>query len=129
MRKEVRSKDAAPPQGIYSPAIIGRGTMVFISGQSPVDAVSGKLMLGSFAEQARMTFDNLTVLLEAAGTSWDQALKVGVYLADLNYFGEMNEIYAGYLNKPYPARTTVQAGLPPGMLIEVDCIALVPDSG
>jgi len=128
MRKEVKSKDAAPPQGIYSPAISGRGAMVFISGQGPVDAASGELQLGTFSEQARMTFDNLTVLLKAAGTSWDQALKVGVYLADLKYFAEMNEIYAGYLNKPYPARTTVQAGLPPGMLIEVDCIALVPDA-
>ena len=129
MRKEVISKDAAPPRGIYSPAIIGSGKMVFISGQGPVDSASGELVLGSFAEQARMTFDNVTVLLEAAGSSWDQVVKVGVFLADLKHFGQMNEIYAGYLNKPYPARTTVQAGLPPGMLIEVDCIALLPDVG
>ncbi len=129
MRKEVISKDAAPPQGIYSPAIIGSGKMVFISGQGPVDSASGELRLGTFAEQAQMTFNNVTVLLEAAGSSWDHALKVGVFLADLRYFGEMNEIYAAYLNKPYPARTTVQAGLPPGMLIEVDCIALVPAAG
>ncbi len=128
MRKEVISKDAAPPRGIYSPAIIGSGKMVFISGQGPVDSASGELVLGSFAEQARITFENLTVLLGAAGTSWDQALKVGVFLADLKYFGEMNEIYAGYVNKPYPARTTVQAGLPPGMLIEVDCIALIANA-
>ena len=127
MRKEVISKNAAPPQGIYSPAIIAQGKMVFISGQGPVDPASGQLMLGSFAEQARMTFDNVSVLLEAAGTSWECVLKVGVFLADLNYFGEMNEIYANYLSKPYPARTTVQAGLPPGMLIEVECISLVPD--
>jgi len=128
MRKEVISKDAAPPRGIYSPAIIGSGKMVFISGQGPVDSASGELVLGSFAEQARMTFDNVTVLLKAAGSSWDQVVKVGVFLADLKYFGEMNEIYAGYVNKPYPARTTVQAGLPPGMLIEVDCIALIADA-
>lgn len=128
MRKEVISKQAAPPRGIYSPAMIGSGTMVFISGQGPVDPASGELILGSFTEQARLTFDNLTVLLEAAGSSWDQALKVGIFLADLSYFGEMNEVYAPYLTKPYPARTTVAAGLPPGMLIEVDCIALVPDA-
>jgi 2-iminobutanoate/2-iminopropanoate deaminase len=52
---------------------------------------------------------------------------VGVFLADLNDFAEMNGIYKGFLKEPYPARTTVQAGLPPGMLIEVDCIALVPE--
>lgn len=128
MRKEIRSERGAPPQGIYSPAIIAQGKMVFISGQGPVDPASGQLQLGTFAEQARLTFDNVTTLLEAAGTSWAQALKVGVFLADLSYFGEMNEIYAAYLDKPYPARTTVQAGLTPGMLIEVDCIALVPDA-
>jgi len=127
MRKEVISEKAAPPQGIYSPAIIGRGTTVFVSGQGPVDPASGERILGSFAEQARLTLDNMSALLEAAGTSWDLVLKVGVFLADLADFGEMNEIYATYLNQPYPARTTVQAGLPPGMLIEVDCIALVPD--
>jgi 2-iminobutanoate/2-iminopropanoate deaminase len=131
MRKELIAANIAaniaPPQGIYSPAIIGRGTMLFISGQGPVDPQRGEKILGSFAEQARLTFDNVTTLLEAAGTSWDQALKVGVFLADLNDFPQMNEIYAGYLTKPYPARTTVQAGLPPGMLIEVDCIALIPE--
>ena len=128
MRKEVFSKDAPSPQGVYSPAVVGKGTMVFISGQGPVDAGSGELVLGSFSQQAQMTFNNVSVLLKAAGSSWDHVLKVGVFLADLYYFGQMNEIYASYLNKPYPARTTVQAGLPPGMLIEVDCIALVPDT-
>ena len=127
MRKQITSPKVAPPQGIYSPAIIGSGTMVFISGQGPADPKSGKKRLGSFAEQARLTFDNVTMLLEAAGTSWEHTLKVGVFLADLGDFAQMNEIYATYLTKPYPARTTVQAGLPPGMLIEVDCIALVTE--
>jgi 2-iminobutanoate/2-iminopropanoate deaminase len=73
-----------------------------------------------------LTFDNVTALLEAAGTSWANVVKVGVFLADLDNFGKMNEVYRTYLTEPYPARTTVQAGLPGGMEIEVDCIALVP---
>ena len=83
-------------------------------------------MLGSFEEPAKLTFNNVTTLLKAAGTSWKYVVRTGVFLADLRHFGEMNEIYKQYLTEPYPARTTVQVGLPPQMLIEVDCIALVP---
>jgi 2-iminobutanoate/2-iminopropanoate deaminase len=127
MRKKVVSEKAAPPKGVYSPAIMARGTMVFISGQGPVEPASGEFKFASFHEQARLTFDNVTTLLEAAGTSWAHAVKVGIFLADLNDFGAMNEVYKKYLQEPYPARTTVQAGLPPGMRIEVDCIAVIPD--
>jgi 2-iminobutanoate/2-iminopropanoate deaminase len=127
MRKQVVSEKAAPPKGIYSPAIIASGTMAFISGQGPVDPRTGELQLGSFAEQATLAFQNVTTLLEAAGTSWEHAVKVGVFLADLGDFAEMNEIYKGFLKEPYPARTTVQAVLSPGMLIEVDCIAVLPE--
>ena len=125
MRKQIIAEKGAPPQGIYSPAIVASGTIAFVSGQGPVDPQSGQLQLGSFAEQARLTFDNVTTLLEAAGTSWEHVVKVGVFLADLKDFGAMNDIYKTYLTEPYPARTTVQVGLPTGMLIEVDCMAIV----
>ncbi len=128
MRKQITSDQGAPPLGIYSPAILASGPTLYISGQGPVDPASGELRLGSFAEQARLAFDNVTTLLEAAGTDWANAVRVGIFLADLGDFGEMNELYKTYLSEPYPARTTVQAGLPPGMLIEVDCVALVPDN-
>lgn len=127
MRRQVTSKKGAPPRGIYSPAIVARGTMAFISGQGPVDPGTGELRLGSFAEQAVLAFKNVGVLLEAAGTSWAHVVKVGVFLADLGDFAEMNALYKEFLTEPYPARTTVQAVLPPGMLIEVDCIAVVPE--
>lgn len=127
MRKQVTSDKAAPAKGIYSPAIVAGGKMVFISGQGPVDPQTGEFKFGSFEEQAKLTFDNVTTLLQAAGTSWKNAVKVGVFLSDLNNFGKMNDIYKNYLTEPYPARTTVQAGLPPQMLIEVDCIAIVPE--
>jgi 2-iminobutanoate/2-iminopropanoate deaminase len=127
MRKQVTSEKGAPPRGIYSPAIVARGTMAFISGQGPVDPATGELCLGSFAEQADLAFKNVGALLEAAGTSWAQAVKVGVFLTDLGDFAEMNALYKEFLTEPYPARTTVQAVLPPGMLLEVDCVAVVPE--
>jgi 2-iminobutanoate/2-iminopropanoate deaminase len=126
MRQQVTAANAAPPKGVYSPAIIAEGRLVFVSGQTPIDPQTGEFKFGSFAEQAKLAFDNVTTLLEAAGTSWQHVVKVGVFLANLADFGEMNKIYKQYLAEPYPARTTVQVVLPPQMLIEVDCIAVVP---
>ena len=125
MRKQIIAEKGAPPKGVYSPAIMASGTMVFVSGQGPVDQ-TGEFQFGSFEEQAKLTFDNVTTLLEASGTSWAHVVRVGVFLADLDNFGQMNEIYKAYLTEPYPARTTVEVGLPGGMEIEVDCIALIP---
>jgi 2-iminobutanoate/2-iminopropanoate deaminase len=125
MRKQVFTEKGAKPQGPYSQAIIADGPQVYISGQGPVDPETGELRLGSFREQAELTFQNIGTLLEAAGTSWEYVVKVGAFLADRNNFDEFNEIYRQYLMAPYPARTTVQAGL--GQIaIEVDCIAIVP---
>ena len=128
MRKQIIAKKGAPPMGIYSPAIAARGSMVFISGQAAVDPETGKPQFGgSFEEQAKLTFDNVTTLLEAAGTSWEHAVKVGIFLADLDNFAKMNEIYKECLTEPYPARTTIQAVLPAQMAIEVDCVAIIPE--
>jgi 2-iminobutanoate/2-iminopropanoate deaminase len=128
MRKEIFTEKGAAPKGPYSQAIVAGGSMVFVSGQGPVDPVTGEMQIGSFREQAELVFDNITTLLEAAGTSWANVVRTGVFLADLSNFAEMNEIYQRYLQKPYPARTTVGAGLSGGMLIEVDCIAVVPEA-
>jgi 2-iminobutanoate/2-iminopropanoate deaminase len=127
MRKEIRTDKGAAPQGPYSQAIVAEGKTVYVSGQGPVDPKTGEMQLGTFREQAELAFKNVGTLLEAAGTSWANALKVGIFLADLGNFPEMNEIYQTYVSEPFPARTTVQAGLPPKMLIEVDCIAVVPE--
>ena len=127
MRKQITSTKGAAPQGVYSPAIVARGTAVYVSGQGPVNE-HGEVVPGSFAEQAKLVFDNITVLLEAAGTSWANVVRTGVFLVELADFQEMNQIYKQYLTEPYPARTTVQAGLIAGMQIEVDCIALLPEN-
>ncbi len=124
MRQPVFSAQGAPPKGPYTPAIVAQGPMVFISGQGPVDPLSGEFRLGSFAEQAELTFQNIAALLEAAGSSWAQVVKVNAYLADMSHFAEYNQIYKKYLVEPYPARTTVQSSLSQ-IAIEIDCIALV----
>lgn len=126
MRREILTEKGPAPKGPYSQAIVADGPIVFVAGQGPVDPETGEMQLGSFAEQAELTFQNITAILEAADTSWEHVVRVGVFLADLGNFAELNEIYARYMSKPYPARTTVQAGLPPRMAIEVDCIATIP---
>ena len=125
MRKPIFSSKGAPPKGIYTPAIVAKGSFVFVSGQGPVDPKTGEFVLGSFREQAQLTFSNVGFLLEEAGSSWDLVVKVNVYLTDMGFFAEMNEVYKTFFKEPYPARTTVGAGLG-RMMIEVDCVALVP---
>lgn len=127
MRRQIFTARGAEPKGPYSQAIVADGPMVFVSGQGPVDPETGEFRFGSFREQAELTFRNVGTLLEAADTSWAHVVKVGVFLADLGNFAEMNEIYKRYVRGPFPARTTVQAGLPPQMEIEVDCIATIPE--
>ncbi|MCZ0941417.1 MAG: Rid family detoxifying hydrolase [Caldilineaceae bacterium] len=126
MRKEVYTEKGAPPAGIYSQGIVADGPVAYIAGQGPLDPATGERVEGGFREQATRVFDNLTILLEAAGTSWEHVTKVGVFLADLNDFAEMNEVYKQYVTKPYPARTTVGCQLP-NIMLEVDCIAVVPE--
>ena len=124
MRKEVFTEKGAEPKGPYSQAILASGSMVFISGQGPVDPRTGEFRLGSFREQAEITFQNIGTLLDAAGSSWEDVVKVSVFLADKNDFDELNDVYTQYFKKPFPARTTVQAGLRQ-IAIEVDCIAVI----
>jgi 2-iminobutanoate/2-iminopropanoate deaminase len=128
MREEIYTEKGASPKGPYSQGIVAQGSLVFVSGQGPVDPETGEFKLGSIREQAELTFRNVTAVLEAAGCTWEDVVRVGIFLADLGDFAEMNAIYQGLLTKPYPARTTVEAGLSPGMLIEVDCIAVVPEA-
>ena len=127
-REAVFSPDGPKPKGVYSPAIKAMGNFVFVSGQGPIDPVTSEFVLGAFDRQADLTFRNVGVLLAAAGSGWEHVVKVNVYLADLKDFPAMNEIYRTFCREPYPARTTVAAGMAPGMRIEVDCIALLPGS-
>ena len=126
MRKQVFTEKGAKPVGPYSQAIVADGPTVYVSGQGPIDPKTGTFDKDDFAAQVKQVFENLTVLLEAAGTSWANVVRVGVFLSDMSNFAVMNGIYSTYVTAPYPARTTVQATLPGGIDIEVDCIAVVP---
>jgi len=127
MRKAIFAETGAKPQGPYTPAVVAQGVQVYVSGQGPVDPETGELRLGTFREQAELTFRNIGVLLEAAGVSFEDVVKVQVHLADLGDFSELNEIYREVFSEPYPARTTVQSGLN-RIAIEVDCIAVLPEA-
>lgn len=126
MRKPIFTEKGARPTGPYSQAYIAEGPMVFVAGQGPIDPATGEFHFGTFREQAELTFQNISIILEAAGTSWANVVRVGVYLADRGNFSEMNEIYKRYAESPYPARTTIQVTLRPQMEIEVDCVAVIP---
>ena len=126
MRKPIFTPKGAKPQGPYSQAIVAQGSQVFLSGQGPVDPETGTFRLGTFRQQAELTFQNIGTLLEAAGTSWEYVVKVNAYLADMDDFPTFNEVYKQYLKEPYPARTTVQSSLK-NIAIEVDCVAVIPE--
>ena len=126
MKERIDASKGAPPAGPYSPAVRANG-FVFTSGQIPLDPESEEIVRGPIEDQVRQTLDNLRVLLEAAGSSLNQAVKCTVYLRDLQDFQAMNEVYSGYFQREVPpARTTIQAAqLPLGVNVEIDAIALV----
>lgn len=123
--KEVILTDKGPkPMGPYSQAIRANG-FIFISGQGALDPASGKLLEGGTAQQTERVLENLRAIVEAAGSSLDHAVKVSVFLKDMNDFDAMNEVYARYFPKNRPARTTVEvARLPRDIRVEIDLIAL-----
>lgn len=126
MRKAIVTEKAPKPRGPYSPAVIASGPTVYVSAQGPIDPATDQVINGTFAEQAERVFQNVTALLEAAGTSWKHAVKVTVILADFSNFAAMNQIYLKYVSEPYPARTTLQAQIGTNAL-GVDCIAVIPE--
>jgi 2-iminobutanoate/2-iminopropanoate deaminase len=125
MRQLVTAPDAPKAMGAYSPAIKA-GNLLFISGQIPVDPATGNLNEGDIAAQADQVMRNLTALLRAAGASFTNVVRTTVYLADMNDFAGMNEVYSKYIVDPPPARATVQvARLPRDVKIEIDAIAVL----
>ncbi|WP_053365191.1 RidA family protein [Bacillus sp. FJAT-27245] len=121
-RKVYESKDAKAV-GPYSHAV-DAGELVYLSGQTPIDSMTGELVSGGIGEQTKQCFANLFAVLEAAGLTPDDVIKVNVYLTDMNSFSEMNEVYKTQFSEPFPARTTVAVlGLPLGAEVEIEMIA------
>ena len=124
MSRQAVSTEAAPKAiGPYSQGVRA-ANLLFVSGQIPLDPATGTLVSGDIAAQTHRVFANIKAILEAGGTSLDQVARTTVYLADMNDFGAMNEVYATYFSNPAPARATVQAArLPKDARIEIDVIA------
>ena len=122
--KSVISTDKAPKAiGPYSQAIAA-GDLVFTSGQIPLDPATQQMVAGDIKAQTERVMENLAAVLQAAGVSFDHVVKTTIFLADLNDFAVVNEIYGKRFTKTPPARSTVQvAALPKGARVEIDLIA------
>ena len=100
------------------------GDLVFVSGQGSLDPKTGEVVRGDITEQMKITVENIRIILEGAGSSLKNVVKVTVYLSDMDLFSQMNELYKEYFGPVYPARTTIQAGrLPFDIDIEIDVTA------
>lgn len=131
MKKELNSKKAPGAIGPYSQAVqlplksneSSCGSLIFVSGQLPINPVTGE-MPREIKDQTRQSIENIKAILEEAGVSLDKVLKSTVYLADMSLFGEMNEVYAEYFKKVYPARAAFAVKeLPKQALVEIEVIA------
>jgi 2-iminobutanoate/2-iminopropanoate deaminase len=122
-RTSFSSPHAPRAVGPYSQAVRS-GDHVFLSGQTPIDPASGALVDADVAGQAQQCFANLEAVLAAAGLTFDDVVKVNVYLTAMDDFAEMNAVYARQFAEPFPARTTVAvAALPLGAQIEIELVA------
>jgi len=123
MRQAVSTPSAPAAIGPYSQAVRA-GHLLFLSGQIPLDPVTGNLVEGGVEAQTVQVFKNIEAILKAGGTSFDRVVTATVYLADMNDFAKVNEIYATYFSAPAPARATVQvARLPKDCRVEIQVIA------
>jgi 2-iminobutanoate/2-iminopropanoate deaminase len=123
MREVIRTSDGPQPRGPYSQAIVADG-FVFVAGQVPVNPSTNELEVGDAGSETRRTLQNIRAILEAAGSSLRDVVRVGVFLADLKEFDAMNAVYREFFPEDPPARTTVGAQLPK-IKVEIDCIARV----
>jgi 2-iminobutanoate/2-iminopropanoate deaminase len=124
-KRQVESQDAPKAIGPYSQAIIANG-FVYTAGQVGVDPKTSAMVEGGIPEQTEQVLKNLATVLKAAGSSLDDAVKTTVFLADMNDFAKMNEVYARHFKTPFPARSTVQvARLPRDARIEIEVVAVI----
>ena len=118
----VISPELAPPVGPFSQAIKVSG-FIYFSGQVGQDPTTGKLVAGGIAAETERVFQNLSAVLKAAGKSFDDVMRAGVFLTSMSDFAAMNGIYAKYFSQPFPARTTIAAAaLPLGACVEIDLV-------
>jgi reactive intermediate/imine deaminase len=123
MNKTIIATDRAPQAiGTYSQAV-KVGTTVYMSGQIPLDPETMELVGGGIDDQIKRVFDNLLAVAEAAGGSFDNIVKLNIFLTDLSCFPTVNEIMSTYFKQPYPARAAIGvASLPKGAQVEMDAV-------
>jgi 2-iminobutanoate/2-iminopropanoate deaminase len=126
MPKQIIKTDKAPaPIGPYNQAVKA-GDLVFISGQIPIDPATGQLVQGSVKEEAEQVMQNLKAILEEAKLTFEHVVKTTIFLSDMSFFAEVNEIYGSYFTGDYPARETVAVKtLPKNVNVEIGIIATV----
>lgn len=123
MKKVICSEKAPGAIGPYSQAIEANG-MVFVSGQLPIDPVTGNMAEG-VKEQSRRSLENMKLILEEAGLTMANVVKTTVFLADMSLFAEMNSVYSTYFDGAFPARSAFAVkALPKNALVEIECIAV-----
>ena len=118
----ITSPELAPPAGPFSQAIQVDG-FLFLSGQVAQDPATGKVVEGGVVAETERVFQNLSAVLKAAGRSFDDVVRAGVFLKNMSDFAAVNGIYAKYFSQPFPARTTIgAAALPLGACVEIDLV-------
>lgn len=124
-KSQVQTPSAPTAIGPYSQAIKS-GNWLFVSGQIPLDPMTGELVKGGIEAETRRVMENLVAILTAAGTSLERVVKTTIFLKDMQQFQKVNEVYGSYFKPPYPARATVEvARLPKDVQVEIECIAHV----
>lgn len=124
--QNVVTDDAPSSIGPYSQGIID-GDTVYVSGQGPADPDSREVEVESIPEQTAQTLENVSAVLDAAGTSIDNVVKATVFVTDMSNYDAVNEVYGEYMSEPYPARSAVEvADLPIDIGVEIEVIATLP---
>mgnify|MGYP000134111308 CR=1 FL=1 len=127
VKREVIVTDKAPlPVGPYSQAIKA-GNLIFVAGQGPIDPRTRQIIGNTIEEQTEATLKNIKAILEEAGSSMENVVKVTVYLNSMEDFEAMNKVYSRFFKEKPPARTTIQAKLWRNIMVEIDAIAVAPD--
>lgn len=129
MTKQIIKTDLAPaPVGAYNQAIVATGKMLFVSGQIAIDPATNQLVYdGDVAKQTEQVMANLAAILQEAGATFEDVVKTGIFIKDMNDFATVNGVYARYFDEATaPARACVEvARLPKDVLVEIDCIAVI----
>lgn len=124
MKQEVKSNKAPEAIGSYSQAIEKNG-MVFVSGQLPIDVITGEFIGNDITAQTTQSLENIKSILTKAGASMNDIVKTTILLENIDHFAKANEVYEKYFESPYPARATYEVSkLPKGALIEIEAIAI-----